>query len=450
MSSIPKLLSEGSYGCIFRPGINCQGSVTENDKYVTKMISEQTVTNNEKHISDIIQKIPDYEERFAPIIENCSVDLATIDSKTISECEMVRGKDDMKIELNKIKYVGKNTLGKYLILEVKENPERFLEILLESHMILLENLEQLYNNNIVHNDLKENNIVCRDGDGRPIIIDFGLSIDKERARLPETTQPTSSLYEYFFKYTSDYAPWCIDIVLINYMICKLNEPWLRSKITQDQINELVLNVSRNDRAEALKLFSEYAGKPWETLLEDLQKGGDSDWLDIIYVQNGYKWRNIQIKEGEITQIIDDFMKNNPLFGDKQPLLKPEDIDRHKNNIKDYLKSSPDLTWEELLNQLLENAGSWDNYALAVIYIKLIKIIGIEWPEYEKILIDIIVANPKERMGSKDTKKRLLKVLQTPPKTIVESLKQLLKVLKYNEIEEKLKTVQLEEVQREKP
>ena len=268
------LLSQGSYGCIFRPGINCQGSAAENDKYVTKMVQEKTVTNNEKHISELIQKIPNYEENFAPIIENCSVNLATIDKKTIGECEIVRGEEEGKIELNKIKYVGKNTLGKYLVLELKENPYRFFEILLETHMILLENLEQLYNSGIVHNDLKENNIVCRDGDGRPIIIDFGLSIDKERARLPETSHPTSSLYEYFFKYTADYIPWCIDIVIINYMVCQLNNTWLTSAITQDQMNELALNVTINDRPEALKLFSKYAGKPWTTLLEDLQKGGD--------------------------------------------------------------------------------------------------------------------------------------------------------------------------------
>lgn len=444
------LLSQGSYGCIFRPGINCEGKSSGNDKYVTKMVKEKTVTNNEKHISDIVQKIPNYEDNFAPIIENCSVNLATIDKKTIGECEIVRGEEEGKIELNKIRYVGKNTLGKYLILELKENPYRFFEILLETHMILLENLQLLDNNGIVHNDLKENNIVCRDGDGRPIIIDFGLSIDKERARLPEIDRPTSSLYEYFFKYTADYAPWCIDIVIINYMVCQLNNAWLTSPITQDQINELALNVTINDRPEVLKLFSKYAGKPWTILLDDLQKGGDNEWLDIIYVQNGYKWRNVQIKEEQITQIIDGFIKINPLFSNEQPVLKPEEQKTLKNNIEDYLKGSPELTWEELLNHLLENSGSWDNYALSIIYLKIFKIMKLEWPEYKKILIDIIVANPNERLKPEETKSKLLEVLQALPKISVENLKQLLKTLNNDEIEEKLKTVQLEEVQREKP
>jgi hypothetical protein len=192
------------------------------------------------------------------------------------------------------------------------------------------------------------------------------------------------------------------------------------------------------------------GKTWEILLDNLQKGGDADWIDKIYVQNGYKWRNVQIKEEQLTEIIDRFLTTNPLFDSKSPLLKPEDIETLKTNIEDYLKGSPELTWEELLNHLLENVGSWDNYALAITYLKMFKIIKLEWPEYEKILIDIIVAKPNERLKPEETKGKLLEVLQALPNISVENLKQLLETMNHNEIEEKLKTTQLEEVQRENP
>ena len=75
---------------------------------------------------------------------------------------------------------------------------------------------------------------------------------------------------------------------------------------------------------------------------------------------------------------------------------------------------------------------------------------LEWPEYEKILIDIIVAKPNERLNPGETKNKLLEVLQALPKISVENLKQLLETMNHNEIEERLKTVQLEEVQRENP
>jgi serine/threonine protein kinase len=469
MTTIPKLLSEGSYGCIFRPGINCSGLPSEDEKFITKMESKKTVTENEKNISDMIQKLPHYEENFAPIIENCSVELATIDRTTISDCELVRNIEDptTKIELNKIKYIGKNTLGKYLILELKDNSERFFEILLETHIVLLESLKKLNDAGIIHNDLKENNVVCRDGDGRPIIIDFGLSIDKKNTHLPDTTNPTSLLYKYFFKYTADYTPWCIDIVIINFMMNHLNKEWLISTITQEQINELVMNVKEDEKDIASKMFTEYVGKKWETLLEDFTKGGDSQWLDLIYINNGYKWRNTQIVGEQLTQIIDGFFNTNPIFveefsGSPSSLLIPEDKEILKSNLMDYLKSFETLTWEDLLNSLLENSDSWDNYALSIIYIKFLKLMKIKMDDertssimkvlsdYERLLIEIIVAKPNERLKANETKKKILEVLQTMPKVVAENFKKIFKLINYTEIEESLKTAQLEEVKREKP
>ena len=32
-----KLLAEGGYGCVFTPGINCDGSIMKTKKYVSKI-----------------------------------------------------------------------------------------------------------------------------------------------------------------------------------------------------------------------------------------------------------------------------------------------------------------------------------------------------------------------------------------------------------------------------
>ena len=32
-----KIISEGSYGCIIKPGINCQGETMDDDNYISKI-----------------------------------------------------------------------------------------------------------------------------------------------------------------------------------------------------------------------------------------------------------------------------------------------------------------------------------------------------------------------------------------------------------------------------
>ena len=42
-----KLLAEGGYGCVFAPGINCDGSVMKTKKYVSKIQRYDTSAKNE-------------------------------------------------------------------------------------------------------------------------------------------------------------------------------------------------------------------------------------------------------------------------------------------------------------------------------------------------------------------------------------------------------------------
>jgi serine/threonine protein kinase len=76
-------------------------------------------------------------------------------------------------------------------------------------------VSKLNNIGVIHFDLKENNIMCRDKDGRPILIDFGLSITKD---LIDKDKKGA-----FFIYGPDYPTWCFDICFIGYIIYKLKD-----------------------------------------------------------------------------------------------------------------------------------------------------------------------------------------------------------------------------------
>ena len=64
-----KLIGEGTYGCVFYPGINCKGTI-DTPNYVTKLQKNTNSIKNEWTISQRITKLAGYKQFFAPIIKN--------------------------------------------------------------------------------------------------------------------------------------------------------------------------------------------------------------------------------------------------------------------------------------------------------------------------------------------------------------------------------------------
>ena len=225
----PKIIGEGAYGCVIKPGIDSQGNAYTVPGYISKIEIEKSTIFNEINVSNKIKQIPDYEDRFSPILENAPLELGKINVKEINDCKIVERitePNSTRLEINKIKYVGKDSLEIYLLKMLEENPDKFIEMLIDTHIYLLDSLTELNKVGIIHNDIKENNILCRDESGVPIIIDFGLSIESEYLRLPPQASIIGSLsqekkgshiYKYFFKYEPSYEVWCIEIHILNYM-----------------------------------------------------------------------------------------------------------------------------------------------------------------------------------------------------------------------------------------
>ena len=61
-----KLLSRGTFGCIFKPALTCKGGIDQ-ENFITKVQKQTALTNRELIISEKIKKIKDYNQYFAPI-----------------------------------------------------------------------------------------------------------------------------------------------------------------------------------------------------------------------------------------------------------------------------------------------------------------------------------------------------------------------------------------------
>lgn len=236
------LLGQGSYGCVYRPGIKCDGKKTT-QSYITKVQQEESATQNEIDIGKKIMKIPNYSKYFSPIIETCPLDISHIDEKELNSC-MLYDKQTKFIS-NKMKYVGKNTLYSAMSLLINEYPKLFIRLIVNSTMDLLKQFQLLNDHHIVHMDVKQDNIVLKDKTNKPVLIDYGLSFDVTDFKADHV----------FFIYGYDYVPWCIDITVISYMVNNKGTAMTEWKDTQ--FTKKDVDIVINDFQQYNPIMSEF-------------------------------------------------------------------------------------------------------------------------------------------------------------------------------------------------
>jgi serine/threonine protein kinase len=342
------LISQGAYGCIFRPGFFCNGRAIHSDKYITKIQRKKGTSDHEAEIGEIIRKIPHYDDYFAPILEKpCLINMASIHDNEIKKCDFLKTMPNTKapFESNRIKYIGKYTLANSLLIDYNTYPKTIVKKLVESHIYLLNAYKKLNDAGVIHFDVKENNIICEDNSKKPIIIDFGLSIKKNDIK-------SSTLQKIFFVYGPDYGPWPIEVHIICYIINELGENWRKQPLTKEIFKTVIIDVCKKNLA-LVDLFTEQERKKYYTHLQ--------------------------------------------LFFDK------------------YVNKSG----EEVVNEILKLKQTWDNYAVAVIFLYIIKDMHlndyIEHSEklntYVNYLKYIIVCMPDKRPQIQNTKEHIVNIFK---------------------------------------
>lgn len=342
-----KLLEQGTFGCIFKPGISCNGQIQPNNKFITKIQSSKSTSRREFEIGKLIKTIPNYARYFAPIIDSCEVDISAITGTEIDKCNFIKEnkenkENSLKFESNTIKYAGEYTLiGYFQHKRNKLSDKKILQKIDIGHNQLLTALTLLNTNNIVHYDLKQNNIMCKKT-GVTTIIDFGLSFN--------TNDLTVDNYsEYFYVYGPQYVPWCIDIHIIS---------------------------------------------------------------KIVHTDN---WVEMKVDMPFITQIIDDFFKNeavNTLFNDdEQNIWKEIYINYFEKLIGSpgafaaFIQTSS-ISAITIINTLIKQSNRWDNYSIAIIYLKILQTFILDSNpiknKYITLLKGIIMSSPENRPLPQDT------------------------------------------------
>lgn len=227
-------LSEGTYGCAFKR-IEPKNAPS---KTVVKIQKYTNEAKREDEIGKLIRKIPRFSLYFAPILQTSVIHLGEVDDSEIKKCTLITDEENIKTRFvtNRIHYVGKYSLGDFVLKTFEKNPKLFLRTFFASYFDMLYTVNLLNTNGIVHFDLKQNNVMYDEAQGRPILIDFGMSLI--------VSQIEPRMYrEFFFAYGYDYAPWCFEISVISYAVNNISADLDKEMVSEDEVVKLCNNFS---------------------------------------------------------------------------------------------------------------------------------------------------------------------------------------------------------------
>jgi serine/threonine protein kinase len=268
--------AKGGFGCVFKPELSCKNSdVPSRPNYVSKLIKKSNGEREYMYIYNVKKKL---EHLPANIKKYFLLDNITMcDPKTLSDKDKVKienvcgyiltdvsdGNTNMPItsdtlnnNLHKFKIINMPELSMTLhdyILKTVLSPANFVTI----NNIIIEYLTvvipAMYKNNVVHSDIKSENMMINMYDNnRIVLIDWGLSyiVDNDRKSLPKALNELSVQFIHPFSG-----------FLFKYNLVEKYDTFLKNlkkegvKITRDSLRVFAISEYMNFMAMNNKQFS---------------------------------------------------------------------------------------------------------------------------------------------------------------------------------------------------
>jgi serine/threonine protein kinase len=278
-SSNDGFLGQGSYGCVYYPGIDCKGK-KNTKKTVTKVQEINFYSKNEKTVGFFIKKnIKNFKNYFSPIIKVCLVKFDIIEKSNLNlkKCDTLfedynnsiadvidhtysndTNYDTNDDTRNTTTYDTHNTskqkiYSDYFLMysyyiknkslkDYYSNTTNYANCvisILNNFSYLLNSLTLLNKNKIVHNDLHVNNILINLKTNKPIILDFGLSFQINKCyKLNKNNIDFYYLKKFIFDFRLDHYHIVIEKRFICFIIYNVGDDFYSVVDTNDAVNLL--------------------------------------------------------------------------------------------------------------------------------------------------------------------------------------------------------------------
>lgn len=170
-SSIPKYLAQGTYGCVHKPSMHCKRWKQSYNDSVSKIMTEHAA-NSEIGEYEKMTVVDPKNNYYLGLPHKCKPREKDLTQDYLHKCKtFMEGEDKKKSMLLIMKNGGMN-LKDYT--DSNELDKADLEILLVELYRMMMGIDALLKNNLVHHDLKGDNIVFNRDKKRMNFIDFGL------------------------------------------------------------------------------------------------------------------------------------------------------------------------------------------------------------------------------------------------------------------------------------
>ena len=351
-----KLVAEGGYGCIFNPGINCDGSIMKTKKYASKIQRYDSSARNEITIGREIQELNSFDDHFAPILKFCEIDIASIKDDSVKKCTVLKKKKTNKFIVMKMQYIEGSDFLDYLISQ--KNSAQLVSNIILSFNHLLKSLTRLIEKKIVHYDLKGTNILFDNNKQIPLLIDFGLSF-----KIKNVTK--MNLKQFFYIYAPEYYIWPLEVHYLCFLANHSKEP------TMMELKEMAKRYVENNKALNRNFSPGFLKKFENKCLRQLEKYNSLPFDERVMKILSY-WETFDNYSLAIMYLkflyyinIGGFIENNFIIFFSKLLLRnidpcPEDRLKitetiHTFNIFLYQKNINNIkTFEELTDTFIEN------------------------------------------------------------------------------------------------
>lgn len=222
MSSV--LLSQGGYGCVYYPSIDCLGK--QNEKYVSKVQANDETAQWEVMMGEKIKTIPNFKQFFIPVVDNCEIESTILekDKVDLSQCQPIKKHNELLVL--KLPYVEYYSGHEYLKIK---NPNTIFSSLMNHYLHILKSISLLLNKDLVHYDLKSDNLLRDKNSDNIYMIDFGLTLDMSLFH-------KDKLKDYFYVFAPDYHVYSYDIHILCYFASSQHS--MDEKITKAHIESI--------------------------------------------------------------------------------------------------------------------------------------------------------------------------------------------------------------------
>lgn len=260
MNKPSNVIGEGTYGCVLKPSLHCSNKKLSYKNKISKIMLSK---HAEKELSEytIISKIDKKRDYFVGMPTKCKVKNTTTTIKSINKCKHLKKKykntqknlknmDLLIIEdggVDLVNYSRNLMKSERTIENIRKNKKMWIEVHRLFRGIIL---FQKYN--ILHNDIKPQNIVFNEKMNRLNFIDFGI-MKNSNTEIKKAKKSENWFYDYaFWNYPLEMQYLNKDVYI------KLSERSIheKNKLFSNLINDIKHNVD-NEFVNSFKIFMEY-------------------------------------------------------------------------------------------------------------------------------------------------------------------------------------------------